>query len=551
MSGELSWLAGVKRTYIGNATATRDMRVQLRGGRAVVLFTIYLVIMTFVLLMVYNGSLGSEGGQVSLALAQSRLQSFYTATLTSIGVVITLVAPSMGAFAIVSEKQRRSLDLVFSAPTEPKYYLVGKLISSYRFVWLLLVLSLPFCAVSVTLGGTTWSQLFITFLLYSMYGLVCVSFGLLMSTLCNKVLPAIIWTYAALACYWLFTGGLVAVGMASTFSGPFGSTPTINPIFSLNPYCYPIVAGQSWPIFGREIPSWLLSIFMHLVIVKFIILGAGSMIAPGNSKEIKGLRVHALLYTSAIFFLFAMSFAPFFSSMNYSGQVLAFGNFRTEDASQVYHGRALFTLLFVLGIIVVPYLASFGFNDLRRHRPDGIFNIRQTFTGRPSGNIPFLCLLFGLSTLAYGLGGLYKPGTSFGLAAAFGSRSSRAPIVEFSPLSWSFMMYAFLIFAIWATAYFLGWYSSSRKPVLSRGRTISLFFFILGIILPTALFSILAGDDSRSASGVWSLVPVAGVLSDISASKMAAIHGAILTCITVLLIMITIPRMTKLVSSTP
>ena len=244
-----------------------------------------MVVMTVVLLYIYNQSLGADG-QYSLATAQSRLQEFYYDTLGMLAVVITLVAPSMGAFAIVSEKQRRSLDLVFSAPTEPKYYLVGKLISSYRYVWLLLVLSLPFCAVSVTLGGTTWSQLFITFFLYSMYGLVCVSFGLLMSTLCNKVLPAIIWTYAALACYLIATFALTAASSASSY-GSF--LKSVNPIFSLNPVCYSFVADQTWPVFGHEVPTWILSTFMHLLVVKFIVLAAGSLLAPGNSKEIRGL----------------------------------------------------------------------------------------------------------------------------------------------------------------------------------------------------------------------------------------------------------------------
>ena len=88
MTGELSWLASLKRTYVGNATATRDMRVQLRGSRAVVLFTIYLFVMTLVLLWVYYDSLGGGREQYSLAMAQSRLQGFYYATLGSLAVVI-------------------------------------------------------------------------------------------------------------------------------------------------------------------------------------------------------------------------------------------------------------------------------------------------------------------------------------------------------------------------------------------------------------------------------------------------------------------------------
>ena len=542
MAGELSWIKGIQRTYVGNATATRDMRVQLRGSRAVVLFTIYLVVMTFVLLMIYDNSLGDAYGQNSLATAQSRLQTFYYSTLASLAIVITLVAPSMGAFAIVSEKQRRSLDLVFSAPTEPKYYLVGKLISSYRFVWLLLVLSLPFCAVSVTLGGTTWAQLLITFILYSMYGLVCVSFGLLMSTLCNKVLPAIIWTYAALGCFLIVTGWLVA---ASSF-GSSGTFSNVNPVFSLNPICYSFVADQKWPVFGYEIPSWILSILMHLIVVKFIVLSAGSMIAPGNSKEIFGLRVHSLVYSSAIFLLVSMSMGPFLVSAMGSGLATTFGSLGGAEGLQVIHGRTLFTLLFVLGIIVVPYLAGFGFNDLRRHRPDGLFNIRETFTGRPSGHLPFLSLLFGLSTLAYCIGSKFPYGSSPFLGIT--SSSTTTVVLGLNPVSPYFLMYVLLIFSIWLAAFFSGWYASSRNPILSRGRTISLFFFVLGIILPTAIFLILASDESRTATGVWSLNPIAGVLCDIHASKMTGIHSVIVLCIAVLLIMITIPQFNKQVS---
>ena len=306
MEHGFSWLQQLKRTYIGNATATRDMRVQLRGSRAAIMFTVYLAIMGFVLLMVYSSSIGDGMGR-SLATAQSMLQNFYYQTLTALGVVITLAAPSMGAFAIVTEKQRRSLDLVFSAPTEPKYYLVGKLISSFRYVWLLLVLSLPFCAISVTLGGTTWGQLFITFLLFSFYGLVCVSIGLLMSTLCSKVLPAIIWTYLAVGCYWVAIGG--SVGISAAVSGPFFK---VNPFSSLCPVAFPFVADQTWPIFGYEVPTWIFSVVLHLLVVKLIILAAGSLLAPGSSREIRSLRIHGIVYSAALSFLTSSSIEPYF-----------------------------------------------------------------------------------------------------------------------------------------------------------------------------------------------------------------------------------------------
>jgi hypothetical protein len=371
-----------------------------------------------------------------------------------------------------------------------------------------------------------------------------VSFGLLMSTLCNKVLPALIWTYAALACYLALTGSLIAVGASAS-----GSLTDINPVFSLNPVCYSFIADQTWPVFGREIPTWILSIVIHLLVVKFVVLGAGSMIAPGDSKEIRGLRIHSVLYSAALFFLVAMCIGPFFAGIFSSGSALVPSGMKVSDTLQIFHGRALFGLLFGLGIIVVPYLSSFAYNDLRRHRPDGTFKIKETFSGRPSGHLPFLCVLFIGSALAYCLGGWYSIGlTSF---MAFASRSLPGVGTDFNPVSPYFLMYVFLAFTIWLTAYLLGWYSSSRKPVLSRGRTISLFFFVLGIILPTALFSILAESDRGIATGVWFLNPVAGVLSDIPAARMSGIHGAILLCIAVLLTIVTIPKVAKQIALNP
>lgn len=533
MNPELSWFANFKRVYFGNATATRDMRVQLRGSKAAVMFTIYLAVMAFVLLMVYYSSLGDDN-RYSLASAQSTLQAFYYETLVALGVVVTLAAPSLGAFAIVSEKHRRSLDLVFSAPTEPKYYLVGKLISSFRYVWLLLVLSLPFCAISVTLGGTTWGQLIITFFLFSLYGLVCVSFGLLMSTLCSKVLPAIIWTYTAILFYWLLGLGTISL---TGFSG--GSLSRINPFSSFLPVTFPFVADQTWPVFGREVPTWILTTVLHLVLVKLIILAAGSLLAPGTSKEIRNLRIHGLIYTGAFSALLGYSAESQVRSALHT--ISGTPAFLTETARNynIAQGRILFGILFLIGILVVPYLAGYGFNDLRRHRPSGFFNIREFFTGRPSGHLPYLIVLGFVGTLGYIIGTIsnYSQITS--------------PDVTLQVFTPEFLMSLLLIANIWYLGLVIGFYVCGKVPQVSRGRTVSLFFFILGLILPTAFFAIVAPDDQRQAAGVWVFNPMTGILSDFNYAKITLVHGLALTCISVILTVLTLPRIQKQSSIQP
>jgi len=51
------------------------------------------------------------------------------------------------------ERQHGPWILVFSAPVAPRYYLVGKTIAVYRYIWMLLILSLPVTAACVVLGG--------------------------------------------------------------------------------------------------------------------------------------------------------------------------------------------------------------------------------------------------------------------------------------------------------------------------------------------------------------------------------------------------------------
>ncbi|MBS1701010.1 MAG: ABC transporter permease [Armatimonadetes bacterium] len=536
MFSTADWLLRLKRTYIGNATATRDMRIQLRGSRAAVLFTLYLFVMGGVLLLFYNSSMGGYAAE-SLATAQSRLQEFYYETLVSLGIVITIAAPSMGAFAIVTEKQRRSLDLVFSAPTEPKYYLVGKLIGSFRYVWLLLVLSLPICAVSVTLGGATWGQLFLTFLQFSFYGLVCASFGLLLSTLCSKVLPAIIWTYLAVGCYFIVT--FLLLGVTSGFSGsPFTQ---VNPFGSLNPIAFPFAADQTWPVFGHEVPTWILSIVLQLCIVKFLILAAGSLIAPGNSKEIRGLRVHGLIYIGALAFLVGFSMDPALRTM--LPYTTTSTSVTVKTALQIFHGRSVFILLFVLGMIIVPYLSSFGFNDLRRHRPNGFFNIRHILSGRPSGHLPYLLLLFATCVAAYAWGVASAP-TAMAFRR-FGGPTTVSSIEVLDPFSTSFLMFVLLALDIWLIAFLLGWFSVSRVPLLSRGRTISLFFFVLALILPTALFAIVDGGSVETASGIWAVNPLTSTFCGVEVAGIAGLHSLALLCLCVILALATIPNVAK------
>lgn len=505
-----------KRVYFGNAAATRDQRIQLRGSKAAVLFTVYLVLMAFVLALAYDSALGRA--DASLASAQNNLQTFYYTTLSCLGAVITVVAPAVGAFAVVTEKQRRSLDLVFSAPVEPKYYLVGKLISAYRYVWLLLILALPFCAVSVTLGGATWTQLFITFLLFSLYGLVCVAFGLVFSTMCARPIPALCWTYVAIGGYWLANTSVLGATAALVSGSPF---TTVSPLASLHPITFPFQGGQGTSILGVGVPTWLVSAVLHLAVTKLIILGAGSLLSPSDAREVKSLRIHGIVYFLALTMLIGWVSTIAVSTTSFGSATRP-----VEDAAQAF-GRSVASYLLLCGACLVPYLSAFGHNDYRRFRFNGLFNARRIFDGTVAGNLPFLIAMFLTGVIGFAIGSQLSHGVT--RYSAFPTTRSEIGIEPFlSPWFWAYIAFAL---SFWVLMWSVGMLSSITNQNVSKARTVSLFSLVLVALVPTFIMSIAAPEDLSSASGLWAVNPLTGLFCSLSASAIVVVHGIVMWAI--------------------
>ncbi len=208
-----SWIRSSLSCYFGNAATVRDFRVQLRGNRAILLWGFYLLVLIGFTMIVYSGS--AAGAQSSIVDAQRKLREFYQSVMILLAVMINLIAPALTAGSIVMERQRRSLDLVFSAPVTPKYYLVGKMVSSYRYIWMLLILSLPITSACVVLGGATWSDVIAAYLILSSNALIYTAIALLLSTLSRQPVAAVVWSYVASIGYSFITAGIAGSAAVS------------------------------------------------------------------------------------------------------------------------------------------------------------------------------------------------------------------------------------------------------------------------------------------------------------------------------------------------
>lgn len=460
-----TWMRGNARTYIGNATAMRDFRVQLRGNRSALVFGIFLVVIIGVTMVQYN-SASQLNDVVSI---QSALNSFYELTMGLLGAVVALVTPALTATAVVTERQRKSLDLVFSAPVHPKYYLVGKLIACYRYTWMILVLSLPVAAVSVVMGGAMWQDVLISYVLLSFHGLLFSALGLLISTLCARPVSAVLWTYMAVGAY------LIPMTAAASVSRGGHEAPFFD---AMSPLATTMATDTVTMIFGLGVPNWILGIAMCLALTKLLILAAGAVMSPFGGKEIGSFRVHSLVYL-----------AVGFGSLGYwlAAELFKSGPGAVGDRSQIAYIPALFVAWTCLLLTpCIPFLSAYGIEGERRFRPNGIASLRGIIEGTPAGSLPYLGALL-LTSLVAGTVGFVLAG-------------HQLP----SPVILATMGYAA---ALWFFLWACGRVASSYLVGVKAARTYGVAAMIILLALPLP-FLIAATVFNGSTSGMpyfWDL----------------------------------------------
>ena len=490
MTATMTWLRQTRRTYFGNAAAQRDFRVQLRGNRSLLVFGLYLSILIGVAFFKYAEVAGAS--TVSVVSAQRELRDFYALVVFLLGGMVSVVTPGLAATAITLERQRRSLDLVFSAPVEPRYYLVGKAIAVYRYTWMLLVLSLPVTAACVVLGGASWTDVLTVYALLSFHGLLFASIGLLVSTLSNKPVSAVIWTYAAVGGY-LFVSGYAAAGAYAyarlqTGVGS-GDTPFA---IGLNPFGAVYSVGTHTTLLGHEVPNLLLAVAAILVMVRLCLLGAGSVLSEG--RETSNLRLHWVAVTA----LAALGLGYWFVS---SGAYSSLTPTQTDaefrplfggvDPHAVTLGYGLFWLLSPL-VIVLPILAVYGTDGALRQRANGWFSPRRALDGTPAGALPYVALLVVTAT-GFGFAGLKAAGGAL-------------PSISFAP----YVLYAL---GFWSLFWAIGRVASSYGMGVKAARTTVVAAMIVLAVLPAPFLSSLTPETfNQSGTSAWDLYLLRPVL---------------------------------------
>ena len=236
---------GLRGTRLGiGAIGVKELRGRMRGRRAFVILSLYLLLLggfTWMVevIMERTYSTGFGGGSAFATAAIG--QGIFAALLMLETLLVVFLAPMSTVGAISLEREKQTLEMLSATPISSAAIVVGKLVSALVYVWLLIAASIPFTAVVFVFGGVAPEDLVRGYLVLVVTALGFGAFGLFCSSIVKRTQAAtaiIVFGVLALSIGTLF--GIVFWQALATPTNVFQGGPVAaqppGPIAYLNPF---------------------------------------------------------------------------------------------------------------------------------------------------------------------------------------------------------------------------------------------------------------------------------------------------------------------------
>ena len=245
--GRRSPFGAVRRMAGGvGAVGVKELRGRMRGRRAFVILTLYLVLLAgfgwmveLIMERTYSNGLGGNASFATAAIGQG----IFAALLMLETLLVAFLAPMATAGSISLEREKQTLEMLSATPISSFAIVLGKLLSALIYVWLLIAASIPLTAVVFVFGGVAPDDLVRGYLVLVVTAIGFGSFGLFCSSLVKR-------TQAATA---ITIFGVLAVSIGTLFAivfwqalatttdgtrtGPFGGSASApEAVAFLNPF---------------------------------------------------------------------------------------------------------------------------------------------------------------------------------------------------------------------------------------------------------------------------------------------------------------------------
>jgi ABC-type transport system involved in multi-copper enzyme maturation permease subunit len=280
-----------------NPVILKELRGRMRGARAFVVMTIYLLLLGAFTALVYVAVAESTltvGAQVNVGEIGRTL---FTGVVGIEMMLVAFIAPAFTAGAISGEREHQTYDLLRTTLLAPSRLVLGKLLSALLYVLLLLLAAIPLQSIAFFFGGVAETEVILAFLILFMTALLFCTMGIYFSSRTKRTMSASVLTYSVASFITfglpLILGSIVLVlGITSGGAVPssseallvylFGFLLCTNPAVTavltqyvllnehtLGLFSYTLSGGETIPLISPWIPFTL--IYAGLTVLFFVL----------------------------------------------------------------------------------------------------------------------------------------------------------------------------------------------------------------------------------------------------------------------------------------
>ncbi|MEK7793696.1 MAG: hypothetical protein AAB353_04160 [Candidatus Hydrogenedentota bacterium] len=199
------------------ALLRRDLLLQMRRTRALVLMLVFLVLVSLIILVNW------PKGEVVWGMLGYTSRGIVTAGIVSTFAAAVILVPGLAAGTIVSERDRRTWETLTLTLIRPAGMVAAKVLSSSGFFLLYVIAVVPILSAIFFLVGVDWIQLWLSLVVILATALTCGCIGVACGVLFHRPLKALVFSYAGMLV--VLGAPLLLFQLALALADEFGIAP--------------------------------------------------------------------------------------------------------------------------------------------------------------------------------------------------------------------------------------------------------------------------------------------------------------------------------------
>ncbi|MCC6190473.1 MAG: hypothetical protein IT318_15705 [Anaerolineales bacterium] len=187
---------GLRGLLTRNPVVLKELRGRMRGPRAFIVLTAYLLLMSAFVTLLYAIYVASTNSVYNGASSQVVGKFVFGAVVGIELLLVCFIAPAFTAAAISGERERQTYDLLRTTLLTASALVFGKLASALSYILLLLIAAFPLQSLAFLLGGVSPQEVIIATLLLVATAYLFGTSGVFFSSLMRRTLGSTVLTYA-------------------------------------------------------------------------------------------------------------------------------------------------------------------------------------------------------------------------------------------------------------------------------------------------------------------------------------------------------------------